>query len=46
MNTCQHSILVFFTGMVPYPGVGGRDVLGFLLNGFRLDKPSETPFEM
>ncbi|CAB4002832.1 partial, partial [Paramuricea clavata] len=33
-------------GMVPYPGVGGRDVIGFLLNGFRLDKPSETPFEI
>ena len=32
--------------MIPYPGIGGRDVRDFLLNGFRLEKPSETPFEM
>ena len=32
--------------MVPYPGIGGRDVFGFLSSGRRLEQPSETPFEM
>ena len=33
-------------GMVPYVGVNGKLLLERLLNGVRLEKPSETPTEM
>ena len=33
-------------GVVPYPGVSGSDLLGYLQRGYRLPKPSETAPEM
>ncbi|XP_028404351.1 uncharacterized protein LOC114526994 [Dendronephthya gigantea] len=33
-------------GRAPYPGIPGRDISHHLLNGFRMDKPDETPFEI
>jgi hypothetical protein len=43
---CSFSLYSYFPGGFPYPTVGDRDLLNFLLEGKRLEKPDNCSDEL